>query len=501
MAAPDYFSTEAVRKDLKRKTVRGGVWTGAAQAIGVAVRLISIPILARLLDAEDYGIMQMAVVFTGVGQLLIDAGISSATVQRETLTRQQSTNMFWVATALGALLATATVTAAYPIGWWYQREEVVAVVAALSLPFALSGMASQHQALMRRAMRFSTLSTIYVASVVAAQSVAIGVAYATGSYWALVAGQLTQPAVTLVASWIASGWRPGWFQRGAGTRSMVEFGANLSLARFVNYVSWMADRAVVGTFLGADALGYYQMAHKSLSEPVQSINGPMNAVMNPALSRLVGEPERYRKAYFAALQTMAAVGLSMVMIAALDAQRLVPLVLGDKWAPSIPIFIALIPAAAFSTMKPMFSWSFVSRGRGKGFVAWHLVAGSLALVGVAVGLSWGAVGVAWGFSIGRWVAFPIGVFLAFAGSPMRVAHLLAVLGRLATCLGCASGVTVAMRRTLPTVFTEPTIGSAVAQATVALITYALVAVALGVHRDLARIKPRAAEPGDARSGA
>ena len=70
-------------RDLKERTIRGGVAKLCAQAVNFVLRLGSLMIIARLLEPQDFGLVGMVTAFTGVLSLFKDFGLSSAAVQRE----------------------------------------------------------------------------------------------------------------------------------------------------------------------------------------------------------------------------------------------------------------------------------------------------------------------------------------------------------------------------------------------------------------------------------
>ena len=53
-------------KDLKEKTIRGGLARLCAQAANFLLRLGSLMVLARLLGPKDFGLVGMVTAFTGV---------------------------------------------------------------------------------------------------------------------------------------------------------------------------------------------------------------------------------------------------------------------------------------------------------------------------------------------------------------------------------------------------------------------------------------------------
>ena len=73
------------------------------------------------------------------------------------------------------------------VGWFYREPRVVGITLAVSVGVLLSGLAVQHQAVLRRRMRFTTLAAIDVASDALGMIVAIAAAqFYNAGYWALV---------------------------------------------------------------------------------------------------------------------------------------------------------------------------------------------------------------------------------------------------------------------------------------------------------------------------
>src|SRR5438034_7136466 len=95
-------------KDLKEKTIHGGLARLAAQAANFVLRLGSLTVLARLLGPKDFGLVGMVTAFTGVLNLFRDFGLSTATVQRLDVTEEQLSTLFWVNMAVGAVLTVIT---------------------------------------------------------------------------------------------------------------------------------------------------------------------------------------------------------------------------------------------------------------------------------------------------------------------------------------------------------------------------------------------------------
>src|SRR5690242_13797221 len=103
-AAAPQSALETTATDLKGRTVRGGVVTFVAQGVKVALNMGSTLILAHLLARTECGLVAMVTGVTGFVEIFRDAGLSMATVQRERITHEQISTLFWLNVALSACL-------------------------------------------------------------------------------------------------------------------------------------------------------------------------------------------------------------------------------------------------------------------------------------------------------------------------------------------------------------------------------------------------------------
>jgi hypothetical protein len=91
-------------KDLKDRTVRGDLVTISALALKFVLRTGSLVVLARFLTPNNFGLVGMVTAVTGVLSIFKDAGLSTVTVQRLTITNKQISTLFWINMSVGAVL-------------------------------------------------------------------------------------------------------------------------------------------------------------------------------------------------------------------------------------------------------------------------------------------------------------------------------------------------------------------------------------------------------------
>ena len=98
--------------DLAGKTARGALASVAGQGTNFAVRIVSMVVVARLVTPEHFGLVGMVTAFTGLLSLFRDAGLSAATVQREKVSHELVSTLFWVNAAIGLALMLIAAAAA-----------------------------------------------------------------------------------------------------------------------------------------------------------------------------------------------------------------------------------------------------------------------------------------------------------------------------------------------------------------------------------------------------
>ena len=172
-------------KDLKERTIRGAFARVSTQAANFLLRVGSLSVLARLLEPKDFGLVGMVTAFTGVLNLFRDFGLSAATVQRVTVTEEQTSTLFWINILVGTILTAVAVMLAPVVGTFYREPRLTLVTCVVATGFLLNAAGIQHSVRLQRDMRFTALSVIDIGSLIVSTGIAIGLAKAGYGYWLL----------------------------------------------------------------------------------------------------------------------------------------------------------------------------------------------------------------------------------------------------------------------------------------------------------------------------
>jgi len=385
-------------KDLKQKTIRGAFAKVCSQGTSFSLRMGSLMILARLLDPKDFGLVGMVTAVIGVFSVFRDFGLSAAAVQRTTVSKEQSSTLFWINLFVGALLSIIVLALAPFVAAFYHQQRLLGVTAVLSTAFFFNAAGVQHSALLERQMRFTALSIIDVASILISTGVGISMAVFGLGYWALVATTTVTPLIYTISVWLTTRWVPGRPRRHMGVRSMMRFGGTLTLNGMLMFIASNLDKVLLGRFWGVDALGIYGRAYQLINIPTDSLNSTAGGVAFAALSRLQGEPSRLKSYFLKGYSLVLSLTVPITFTCALFSEDLILVLLGPKWRSAASVFRYLAPSTlTFAILAPM-GWLLSSLGMvGRG-LKMALVFGPLMVVGYIIGLPYGPNGVALGYS-------------------------------------------------------------------------------------------------------
>jgi O-antigen/teichoic acid export membrane protein len=425
----DAFSVEHLHADLKGRSVRAGAQSMAAQVAQILLQSVATVTLARLLSPVDFGLVAMVTAVTAIASAFSDLGLTEATIQRKEISHRQISTLFWINMGMGLLLTVITAAMAPALAWFYKEPRLLGITLAVSPTFFIGGLRAQHNALLKRKMRFSSIAIRDVTCYAFAVPVAVLLAWYGAGYWAIVALPMILNLGQLVISWWMVAWRPGLPGRDTEIRSMLGFGGNVAASYLV--FNWIrnADNVLIGWYWGAGPLGLYSRAFNLLTLALSQINGPASNVVFPALSRTQGDPELFARYY---LRT---VNLIMWIVAALfgflfvAARPVIVLVLGEKWIDAAPVFRILAVSVVGQMLLESILWLFVSRGQSARLLKLLLIISPLMVASFAIGLPFGIKSVALALSIFLVVSLPWILKFAFSGTDLT-------LGRLAKALLC-----------------------------------------------------------------
>ncbi|AMY12962.1 Lipopolysaccharide biosynthesis protein WzxC [Luteitalea pratensis] len=424
-----FSDTSAAKADLKRNAVRGFSQTLALGAAEFALRLAFTAVLARLVSPEQFGLFMVVAAVTAIADQFRDLGLSTATIQRENITHQEVSNLFWINAAAGVLLA-VVISALSPLVSLYFREpRLTAVTIALASTFVLSSLSVQHEALLGRQMRLGPKAVMRLVAFTISSGVATAMAMADYGYWSLVWREIVRSALIVAAAWVLCRWVPSRPRAGTDVRALVRFGSGLTATYMLTSLASGLDRFLLGRLQGAAVVGLYRQSYQLVMAPMAQLMGPLYQVSLPSMSMLQDQPDRFRRAYARIVSIVATVSMPLGVLIAICADEITSVVLGPRWSGAgtfIRIFaVGALVQSVFSTM----GFVLVSLGRSAELLKLTIVHTAWRVALMSAGAVWGGYGVAVADVASTATAFLPFLHWAMRGSAVSTATFLTALAR------------------------------------------------------------------------
>lgn len=400
-------------------------WILLSQATRTVIQLFSLVVLSRLLTPAEYGLLAMSTVVINFVYLLRDMGTAAAVIQRETLTEDVTSTVFWLNVGTGFVLGLSLVLLAPVISAGFKTPALTPVLWVLAMVFPISGTSAVHQSLQERANGFRTIARVEVVSSLVGLAVAMALAYLGCGVYALAFQILAAITCATIQLWFASPWRPTWRWSQAEFKSLLGYSGNFTGFTIINYFARNADSMIIGRVLGQVQLGIYAQAYRVMMFPLQSMTFVANRALFPVMSRQQSEPAQMGQLYLRSLGMIATITAPLMAGLWLLRDPFVDVVLGHQWGQVAVILAWLAPVGLIQSVVSTNSTVFMATGRTNLLMRLGLFNTVLQLTAFFIGTRWGIEGMAACYLVANAINF----FPAFYVTLKQVDATLLDLGR------------------------------------------------------------------------
>lgn len=433
------FEREQIKNDLRRKSVQSALIRLIGNGSSAVLTLVSTIVLARLLTPEEFGLFAMVVAVTEFARSFVEIGLGTVTIQREEITHEEVSGLFWINVAVGLALTTLMAGLSPVVAWFYNDPRLFNVCLALSSVFLFSGLTVQHRSLLERQMQYGYLAAIYFTANLIGVLFALGLAMYGFGVWALVWREVVYAALYAAGIWLLCGWMPDFPRLNVSVRYSLSFGADLAGSGIVQYFTRNLDRVLIGRFCGAASLGFYSKAFQLVMMPVEHIRMTITAVGLSPLSALQSDDERYRRFYCRLLSVLSFLYMPIVVFLVIQSEEVILLLLGKQWTDAAP-FLRIVAVAAF--VGPILSTCqlvMITCGKSRRYFLLGLASAICMIMAYTIGIYWGAIGVANAYAITSYLLLIPSLWYGFTDTPISIILVIKTVA-LPVISSCCAGI-------------------------------------------------------------
>lgn len=309
----------------------------ADRYVGIAVSLISLPIIARVMPTDEFGVAVIGQAISAIAISARDFASQTYLINRKELDRD-SIRSFFTLMILSSLLISGIIMLLAP--WFqetYQKPGIILFLALNCLALTIEPFHLTIGGLLRRDMAFGRVMVINVTCAVLQASSLVGLAW--GGFGFLAFGYAWAFA-TMVTAVVAIAIRPDLsiFRPSlAHVADAVRFGGYNGAASLLYRLYESVPLLALGHILSVNALGSYYRAATTTQLPDKILLGGIMSVALPAFAKDAREGRDLRASYLRAIELVTAVQWPALILVALLAEPIVRVVLGEQWLDVAPL--------------------------------------------------------------------------------------------------------------------------------------------------------------------
>ena len=392
---------------LMNSATRGVFWSGISQFSTQLYQFIVMIILARLLFPEDFGVIGMAVIFTGLVQTINELGLSAAIIQKKNINDNHLSTSFWISLGLGIILFITTVIISPYIADFFKNELVGPVVSVLSTGFIFGSFNVVHRSLLQKNIEFKKIAVTEISASVMSGALSIILALLGFGVWSLVFGTILSNFTRVVLLWKVCTWRPSMTFDLTSFKELFSFGAHVMGSRFLNYIDSNIDYLLIGKLMSATALGHYTLAYQLSTFPLTRISSIITSVTFPTFSIIQDDNDTLRYAYLKVNKYISTITFPLLSGLIMVAPDFIPIVFGEKWAPMIVPLQILCVAGVLKSVGTTVGSILLSKGRSDIQFKWNVFTAIVLPIAILIGIRYGITGVAMAITIMSFLLFLI----------------------------------------------------------------------------------------------
>lgn len=347
----------------------------ALQVFTLFLSFAQIFIMARLLDPEDFGLFGIAIICIAALQTLSETGFDAALIQKDKKIEPYLDTAWVVQIVRGCILAIFMVLIARWTAVFFNEPKADLIIYTMAIVPFCDGFRNIGIIYFQKEIEFS--KQFILSSITSLLSVIIGIvaAYILRSVWALVIMAISNTVLMVLFSYLLHPFRPRFCFHLHKARDLFDFGKWVLGTKIMKFFILQGDSILVGKILGIQFLGFYKMAMRVSQIPATEVGDIINRILFPAYSKMQGDVEKLCSVWLKTVSFVSLITFPMAAGIFVLAPEIVSILLGDKWAPIIPVLEVL---CVLGLLKTVGNWAAIFQSLGQPRIimivtAWRLL--------------------------------------------------------------------------------------------------------------------------------
>lgn len=321
---------------LKEKTAKGLFWGGLSNGVQQVLNLVFGLILARILNASDYGMVGMLAIFSAIASTIQESGFTAALTNQKEIRHEDFNAVFWFSSLTGVLFYLILFFCAPLIAAFYDKPELIGLSRVVFLGFLFGGFGIASNAYLFKGLMVKERAKIDIISLICSGTVGVTLALNGFAYYGLAIQTTTYIGIGSLLKLYFAPWKPTFCFDFQPLKDMFGFGSKLILTNIFTQISNNIFSVVLGKFYNPSQVGFYTQGQKWMVMGYQLIGGMINGVAQPVLVQVMDDKERQVLVFRKMVRFGAFISFPAMLGLAFVAKEFIWILLGEKWLDSVP---------------------------------------------------------------------------------------------------------------------------------------------------------------------
>ena len=375
---------------LKQKTAKGLFWGGLSSGVQQILNLVFGLVLARILNAEDYGMVGMLAIFSAIASTIQESGFTAALTNQKEIRHEEYNAVFWFSTLAGTFFYITLFFCAPLIARFYERPELVGLARLYFLGFLLGSLGIASNAYLFKQLKVKERAKIDITALLCSGIVGVTMALNGFAYYGLALQAVTYVGIGSLLKLYFSSWKPRLSINFQPLRNMFGFGSKLIVTNIFTQINNNVMSVVLGKFYNAQLLGYYSQGQKWMAMGHLFIGGTITGVAQPVLVEVINDKTRQAAVFRKMVRFGAFISFPLMLGLAFVAKELIVILVGEKWLPSVPFLQLFCLWGMIGYMHTLYTNLLMTYGRSdvylKGMVGGGVLQLAIVLAAYPLGI-------------------------------------------------------------------------------------------------------------------
>lgn len=390
--------------DLRAKTATGFGWALGGQFSNQIIGFVITLVLARLLTPNEFGLASLVMVVNLIGQIFIDAGISSGLIRKKELNDTELSSFFYLNIIIGVILMLLVFLTSSFIAGLFKSENLAPLLQLSSLQFFISSLGLMPMVFLKRDINFRFLSQLDVGVNVSSGIITIILAFLGFGVYSLIFRSIVSGVTNVFFLWRKTEWRPKWIFSYESIKPTLNYSTGILGLGIVNTVSNNFSTILIGKFFSVSTIGIYNRAANTRGLILQNFGPLFNKVFFPVLSKIQDDELRLQSYYIKAIQMVSLLVVFCMSILFIFSDTLIYYLYGSQWMESAPMLKVLCLAGLVLPISSINLNLFMVKGKSRFLMSYELgkqiLSATIMLIAISYGMNiflYSLVGIAYLF--------------------------------------------------------------------------------------------------------